>query len=299
MFFIYFSISLYFHNYLINLTGIFILRGIFMESVKNTKDIEKLEDNKVIGNPELVNSVIHFSGKNNILYCENDVKLNTAKIHFKGSNSIIYLSSSKKSQYPLNVFIYNNSTLFIGRNNRISANLTIYVQEKHNVIIGNDGIIEKGVNIKTSDSYPIYDVDSKQRVNFSGSVFIGDHVWLSHLSYISRGVKIGSGAIIGNYAYVPPNFLVFSNSYLIGNPANIIQEDVFFTKDYLGPYKTEDSVNSSTYRSDVFIYDFVEKETLSMDELDEILESLNIEQRLEFIKKLFANNVRKNRFSIR
>ena len=48
-----------------------------------------------------------------------------------------------------------------------------------------------------------------------------------------------------------------------------------------------------------FIYDFVSNETLSMENIDKILKSLPVEDRLEFIQKLFVRNKRKNRFSIK
>lgn len=269
----------------------------YMESVKNLNDINNLKDNQIIGKPEIINSVINFKGYNNILFCEGNVKLVGAKISFEANNSLIYLSSSRYNQYPLNIVIYNDSTIFIGKNNNIgSANIN--VQENQNLIIGNDGIIGNGVNIRTSDAHSIYDIQSKERINFSYSVFIGDHVWLGHLAYISRGVKIGSGAIVDNYACVPPLFNILSNSFVSGNPAKPIKNNVFFTKDFLGDYKTEDSFNSFAYKSDVFIYDFVERETLVMDNLNQILKDLNVDQRLEFVQKLFVRNKRKNRFTI-
>ena len=40
------------------------------------------------------------------------------------------------------------------------------------------------------------------------------------------------------------------------------------------------------------------KETLNLDQIDKILKDLNVEDRLEFIQKLFVRNKRKNRFTI-
>ena len=269
-----------------------------METVRSLEDIKNLEKNRVEGNPEIVNSTINFKGQNNILYCEGNVKLSGANVSFEGNNSIIYLSSAQNHQYPFNVVIYNDSTLFIGRENNMAYPININIQEHQNVIIGADCSISSGVNIRTADIHPIYENDSKERINYASSVFIGDHVWIGHLAYISRGVKIGSGSIIENYSFIPHNAKVYSNSLVIGNPAKIEKSDVFFVKDFLGYHRAEDSLNTKDYKSDVFIYEFVENETLNLNQIDKILKDLAVDDRLEFIQKLFVRSKRKNRFSI-
>ena len=199
-----------------------------MKLVRNSEDISKLENNRLIGEPELINTRIQFAGTNNILVCEGDIKLTNANISFNGSNSIVYLSYSQVT-YRFNIIIRNNSALFIGKNNKIGST-EIHVEEHQNVIIGDDSIIGSGVSIRTCDSYPIYDFETKQRVNFSDSILIGDHVWIDKRSYVSKGSQIGSGSIIGVNSYLPPNAVIHSNILAQGNPIQIVRENVFFTK---------------------------------------------------------------------
>lgn len=269
-----------------------------METVKSHEDIANLEKNRIEGNPEINNSTITFKGVNNILYCEGNVKLVGAKFAFEGNNSIVYLSSALNSQYSFTLVIYNDSTFFIGKEGNLSSPININIQESQNVIIGAECSLSSGVNIRTADIHPIYDNQSKQRINYAKSVFIGDHVWIGHLSYISRGVKIGSGSIVENYSFLPHNAQVKSNSLVVGNPGRIERTNVFFTKEFLGYHKSEDSLNTQDYKSDVFIYEFVNKETLNLEQIDKILKNLSVEDRLEFIIKLFVRNKRKNRFTI-
>lgn len=269
-----------------------------MESVKSLVDINNLKENKIEGQPKLTNSTIIFKGKNNILYCENDVNIISSTISFEGDNSLIYLSSTKYN-YPVVLVVYSDSTVFIGKDNSIFSPLNISVQEAQNLVIGDDCIISSGVNIRTSDAHPIYNCNTKKRINFSESIFIGDHVWLGHLAYISRGAHIGSGSIVSNDSFLPPLTEVPSNSYMIGNPARIIETDVFFTKDYAGRYRNDEILDSVDYKSNVYIYEYVEHETLSLHNIDNILKDLSVNERLEFIIKLFVKNKRKNRFVIK
>lgn len=269
-----------------------------METVKSLEDIDKLENNKIIGHPEINASKITFNGNNNLLYCEGNVKLNNAQFIFNGSNSIVYLSSAMNSQYSFNLVIYNDSTFFIGKEGNMSSPIHINIQENQNVIIGAGVTISSGVNIRTADIYPIYDSNTKERVNFAKSVFIGDHVWIGHQAYISRGAKIGSGAIIENNTFIPHNAKVNSNSLVVGNPARTERTNVFYTNDFLAYNRAETSFESKDYKSNVFIYEFVNQETLDMNKIDQIFKSLDLDSRLEFIQKLLIRNKRTNRFTI-
>ena len=269
-----------------------------MEFIKNVSQIEKMTQNKIIGKPQLIDSEINFRGNNNILYCEGDIKIVNSNINFNGDNSVVYLSTTE-SDYNLELYIYNSSLMFIGKNMKLDSNLNIDIKEHRNLIVGSDCVVGKNVSISAADEYPIYDLVSKRRVNFSKGVFIGDHVALGDYSYISRGARIGSGAVVENKTFIPPNFVGFSNSYILGNPAQLMQKQVFFTPDSLGDYASEDSVNSSDYKSDIFIYNYVNNETLDLDKIDKIISGLVKEQKIEFIQKLFIQNKRKNRFAIR
>ena len=164
--------------------------------------------------------------------------------------------------------------------------------------MGDDGIIGSGVNIRSFDGFPIYDSMTKERINLSESIIIGDHVWIDHLSYITKGAQIGSGAIIGNHSFVAPSTRILSNTYVIGNPVQVEAENVFFTKEFTGIFNEEDTANSLNYPSDIYIYEFANKETLDLNHIDNILKDLIVEDRLEFVQKLFVRNKRKNRFTI-
>ena len=270
-----------------------------MESIKDIGEIENLENNKVLGNFELVNSEIKFYGSNNIFFCEDNAVIKNSNISFVGNNSIVYLSFTSHGDYNmLNIIVRNDSTIFMGRDNQVGTQLQINIQEHQNLIIGDDGIIGNSINIRTCDTIPLYDVNSKERINFSESVFIGDHVWIDHFAYISRGAKIGSGAVVGINTFVPPNVNVKSNNHVLGNPAQLISDGVFFTKDFTGSYNAEDTLNFSSYKSDVFCFNADGEETLDLNQIDGIIKELTVDDRLELIQKLFIRNKRRNRFAI-
>lgn len=267
-----------------------------MEFIIHVEQFEKMIDNKIIGKPKLVNTKLNFRGKNNILVCDNNIELNNVVLDFNGNNSIVYLGSDLTNNFKL--LIYNNSTVYMGRDIKFGDSVNLKALESQNIIIGDTCIIGDNVNIVTSEGYSIHDTISKKRINSSNSVYIGDHVFLGDNSYISHSVNIGSGAIVSSMSFIPPGFKLHSNTLYSGNPVKTVRKNVFFTNDYLGPYSIKESYDSNEYISDVFIYNFVNGETLSMNELEQVLLKLDVESRLDFIQKLFVRNKRKNRFHI-
>ncbi|MBQ2654675.1 MAG: acetyltransferase [Methanobrevibacter sp.] len=267
-----------------------------METITKEDQVGNLVENKIIGSFKLANSKINFVGRNNILVCDSNINFVNARLTFNGDNSLVYIRSDVGDAFRL--LIYNNSTLYIGKNNLFGAGVDINVNESQNVVIGDDGILSNQVKIFSSDYCAIYDTKNKSRKNFSKSIYIGDHVWLGRFSYISRGVKIGSGSIIGDSSFILPNLKISSNSLIYGNPARVVDKDVFFTKDFVAQFKPDESLKSQYYKSDVFIFKFVNKETLNSDNIDKILTDLDVNSRLDFIKKLFIRNKRRNRFFI-
>lgn len=268
-----------------------------METVSNNNEFSSLKHNVVVGNPNLINTNISFNGKNNVLYCEKDINIVNSSIRFIGDNSLIYLSKNKNN-YPINIQIFQSSVLYMGKDNTMSATINMDIQEHQNIIIGDDCIMGSNTTFKTSDGHLIYDINSKQRINHSKSILIGDHVWIGHQAYICKGAIIGSGAIVDNNSHVGSNNILKSNKLYSGNPISLVKDNVFFINNYVGNFTNEDTISFNDYKSNVFIYDVVNNESLDFFRIDEILSSLNINEKIEFIQKLFIHNKKHNRFSI-
>lgn len=267
-----------------------------MEFIEYATQFEKMTDNKIVGMPELIDSKINFRGKNNILVCNHDIQLKNVVLDFNGNNSIFYVGSNLTDNFRL--VIYNNSTGFLGKDCEFGSSVKLQIFENKNMIVGDDCVFQDNIFISNSDGYSFYDSNSKSRINFSNTIYIGDHVFLGNNVFVSKGVKIGSGSIIDNASFIPPYAKIPSNVLVSGNPAKIIKNDIFFTKDFAGCYNFEDVGYSENYKSNVFIYEIVNNETLSMDNIDKILADLDVGDRLDFIQKLFIVNKRKNRFSL-
>lgn len=140
---------------------------------------QELRENKVYVNPEKSTmddcTSIRFTGKNSILVIEDGVNIRDSEIVLEGNNAIVYLSRNKHV-YRLNVHAYSNTCIYIGRDNYFNGRATLIASERKNIIIGDDGLFSFGIYVRTADPHLLYSCETKERINESRSVLMGDHV---------------------------------------------------------------------------------------------------------------------------
>lgn len=268
-----------------------------MESVSNQPEINNLKESKILGLPNLKNSRINFYGKNNILYCTENVNLSNSVINFRGNNSLIILNDNTHPYY-IQTEIHDNCVLFIGENNYFNGKLTLILSERKNIIIGNSCLISFGNIIRTADPHLIYDCNTKRRINPSKSVYIGDHVWIGQNTLLLKGSIIGSGSIVGANSVISGK-RIQSNCVYAGNPARKIREDVFFTNQCVHRYQEKDTLEHEVYQSEEFIYSYEPKVQIDISTIEQNLSYLtDAEEKRSYLECLLMKHNHKNRFFI-
>ena len=264
--------------------------------ITSPEELLNLNNNKFIGEiPKLTNSQININGENNILFCEENVNLWNSRIDFNGDNSILYLSSNN-FDYALNISINGNNVCFIGKNNFFNGILTIVLSESQNVIIGEDCLFSYGISIRVADGHLIYHTKTKERLNFSKSIYIGDHNWLGQSTMILKGTHIGSGSIIGANS-VLSNKIVPSNTTFAGSPARLTKKNTFWLGYSVHPWDEITTLKYSKYKSENFIYK-IDNNTLDLEEIELDLNTFsNVDEILFYIQSTFLE-AGKNRFAL-
>ena len=142
-------------------------------------------------------------------------------INFNADNSLIYFSKNSHS-YRVNISIYNNSTCYFGKNIYFNDVCTFILSEEKNIFLGDNCLISLNVWFRVADPHLIYCSKSKKRLNFSKSIYVGDHVWIGQNATILPGVHIGDGAIIGANSVIGSD--VDPYTIVVGNPARPIRK---------------------------------------------------------------------------
>ena len=268
-----------------------------MEKISAFEELSSVKDNKVIVDTEkslLNNSTVVFNGKNNILVIEDGATISNSKIIFNGENSVVYIGKSKHACL-LNINIYNESAVYLGCDSYYNGTVNIIASERQNVIIGNDCLFSFGIWIRTADPHLIYSAETKKRLNYSKSVFIGDHVWIGQNAMILKGCEFGSGSILGGGS-VASGKKIPSNASFAGNPAKFIQGNIFYSSLCVHAYDEAKTKESEICNTDKWIYSS-SGSTINMSALDFDLKSLKTaEEKLSLIKKNLIDNTDKNRF---
>ena len=254
----------------------------------------------------------HLKENGNIIYGDL-AKQTKLQYNFKGKNNILFLAGSTSN---VNVsFIHDNSLVFIGDQCSIKGSLLITkdsvcfiddystsngielkIYENKNIIIGRDCMFSWRIVFRTCDGHLIYSLKDNRRINFSKSIYIGDHVWIGHDSVVYKGAFIGSGAILGSRSFLSAK--CHSNTINVGSPARELRQDVFWLRESPWLFSKEQSKNTLQNNTDEFKFSYKQDEFLSPNFIEKRLESLNLaEQKLEFLYNHVYLNKNKNRFA--
>lgn len=265
-----------------------------MDIIRCEQDAQNISgNNKILGKPAYENAQITFNGKNNILYCDDGIRLGSSKISFNASNSLVYLSANRHS-YNINLSLFNNSSCFIGKNCYFNGCTNIAIAEERNVFIGEECMFSFGIWVRTADPHLVYSTVDYKRKNMSKSVFIGDHVWIGQNALVLKGSQISSGSILSGGGVLTGK-AVASNVVWGGNPAKLVSSDIFWLKDCVNGYTAEATEKSMLKKDDTYIYVENTAEKISFADIDKKL--LNAKSADEMLKLLKAIPTSKNRFA--
>lgn len=101
-------------------------------------------------------------------------------------------------------------------------------REDQTIILGDDCMLSNDVRLRTEDGHAIFDRTTQQRLNPSASVIIASHVWLGHGATISKGTRIGRGAVIGAESVATGT--LDAHAIHAGVPARMIRKDVTWSR---------------------------------------------------------------------
>ena len=238
-----------------------------------------------------VNLKLDFKGKNNIVFFAGGSRNISMVIH--GNNGLIFIGQNVAK---IDISMVGESVLFIGDNSSFWGT-TFRVLESKYIFLGNDCMFSWKINLETSDHHTICDILTNNRINFSKSIYIGDHVWCAQGVMIAKGAFIASGTMLGaNSLAVSKEY--YSNTVYAGSPAREIKKDIFWSRKYPGNYTKEQTQLNINIQGDDFKYTYNQNEFLSPKAIEEKLDSLNTAQeKLEFVYNAIYCNKNKNRFA--
>lgn len=175
----------------------------------------------------------YIQGRNNEMFVGKGALVDNALIRIMGNNNKIYFEE--------NVFVGpkcsfwmegDNIEIRIGKKTTFTGSCHINAQEKGSrIIIGDDCMFSNNIIVRSSDSHPIIDINSRQRINPARNVVIGNHVWIAPQAIIMKGCIVGNGAIVGSRAVLTKEYP--QNSLILGVPGRVVKENITWTREHV------------------------------------------------------------------
>lgn len=175
----------------------------------------------------------YIIGKNNLIQIGHNSLLGKCQIRIKGNNNILIVGENCSIGKNCSFWLEgNNIRIEIGSNSTFTHSVHFCAQEDNvSIVCGKDCMFSNTIVVRTSDSHPIFDMNTDLRINSAKSVTIGNHVWIAPGTKIMKGAIIHDGAIIGSNSMVTRE--IPGNTLAVGMPAKVVKENIYWTRNQL------------------------------------------------------------------
>lgn len=169
------------------------------------------------------NCKVTVIGTGNTLSVADSVSVGTLTLQIQGNDNTLVVGENCTLAGLIK--IRGSGCRIILGNGCTMGRATIFALEDGSSIeFGDDCMLSYDIYMCTSDSHSILDLGSGKRINRSGNIKLGNHVWLGFGAFLSKGVEIGDGSIVAAKGVVTKKF--GSNVAIGGNPARVLRENV-------------------------------------------------------------------------
>lgn len=170
-------------------------------------------------------------GKNNTIIIGKNTVLSKTMFHIIGNNNVIEIGNNCTIGEGCSFWMEgDNIKISIGDKCTFTMLVHFNAQEDYSkIIVEDDAMFSNKIIVRTSDSHPIYDLNTGKRINKAKNIHIGQHVWIAPDTKIMKGSNIGSGCIIGSNTMI--NNEIPCNCLAVGMPAKVVKTNVSWTRE--------------------------------------------------------------------
>lgn len=181
-------------------------------------------------------SELYGEGVQNVFICGNDNYIlvgkncNLRKVSFfiRGNGNRIVIGDNC-SAYAVQFHIeQDGNEINLGRgttlHGRDEHSIHMAADEGSKILIGEDCMLSNGVQIRSTDSHSIVNMNG-DRINLARDVVIGDHCWIGLQSILLKGTVLEPHCVVGAGAVCSKRYGK-ANCTVAGNPARIVREEI-------------------------------------------------------------------------
>lgn len=205
-------------------------------------DVKKDDVTKLIIAPEnevqiaadaiVKESKIEIIGKNNRIIVESAAVLKGASITISSDDNEIIIKKGARFKGSISSKRSGCNRLIIGERSTF-GHVTIILAEGRTIDIGSDCMFAWSIEVRPTDSHPIFDGDTGERINDAKDIYVADKVWVGGKSFLMKGTSIPKGCVVGMGSLVTKAFDE-ERCVIAGNPARIVRSNVTWDREHLG-----------------------------------------------------------------
>lgn len=152
------------------------------------------------------------------------------RLILRGNNHHIVLGDDVHIRSGVLYIEDDGAVLEIGRGSTFEGVAIGMVEPGARISIGEDCMFSYDIDLRCSDSHAIYDGATRERINPSAPVVIGNHVWVGTRATLLKGTRIAEGSIVAATATVTRAFDE-PNVIVAGSPATVVRRDIYWTRE--------------------------------------------------------------------
>ena len=167
-------------------------------------------------------------GKDNVVLIGRGTRLIDCAITLRGNNCTFLMAEGCRMGKSVRFKVVGDgSAIVLGASTTIESGMFIAMNGS-SIAIGEDCMFSNHVTIRTSDGHGMWDLETGAQISMPAPVVIGHHVWLGNSSRVSKGVRIGDGAIVGQMGMVTQD--IDPKTVNVGIPTKSIRTGISWSR---------------------------------------------------------------------
>lgn len=167
---------------------------------------------------------ITVEGEDNIIEIGNLTRMSRVDIFVKGNHNVIRIGANNGFEESSLWIEDDNNVIQVGEHNRFFKNSHLAALEGTTIQIGSDGLFAPGVEMRTSDSHSILDMNGV-RQNRAKDISVGNHVWIAAGTVLLKGASVPDDSVVGIHSLVNKP-LEEKNCLYVGNPVRRVKSGI-------------------------------------------------------------------------
>lgn len=181
-----------------------------------------------IGIARLRRCRIVSTGTDNRLVINDLSRLHHCEIYISGSHNTIVIGERCYLNQVVFCMEGDGNVIEIGNHTGLYGRAELAAIEGTSISIGGNCMFSSEILMRTGDSHSVLRKGSRERINPSKSIHIGNHVWIGTKVIVLKGAQVPDDCIVGAGSLVSRAFAE-PNCVLAGVPAREVKHDVDWT----------------------------------------------------------------------